>query len=147
MEPELPKIELDELLFQALRAVYRFERVKMSRFGLSYEGIFLLQHLRRHSKSSMSEIAQEMRSPVSTVTRIVDRLEKKGFISRMRDKKDLRITRLFLEPVGETVVKEIEKHTYQVLMENLKGFDNRDFDCFIKTAMNIGKLLDTTSLP
>ncbi len=146
MEPELPKTELDELLFQALKAVYQFERVKMAKFGLAYEGIFLLQFLRRHSNASMSEVAREMKSPVSTVTRIVDRLEKKGFVSRKRDEKDLRIMRLILEPSGEEVVVEIEQHTYQVLMKNLKGFDDRDFDSFVKTALNIGKLLDTSSL-
>ncbi len=144
MVPKLPKSELDELLFQALRAVYRFERVKVSKFGLSYEGIFLLQFLRRHSQVSMSEVSQEMKIPISTATRVVDRLEKKGFVSRKRDEKDMRIMRLHLEPEGDEVVKEIEMHTYQVLLENLKNFNEHDFKSFVKTALNIGKLLNTS---
>ncbi len=77
--------ELDEALFQALRAVYRFERSKVERFELSFEEIYLLQYLRRNSPSRMSAIAREMGIPVSNATRLVGRLYRMQPVDRGRD--------------------------------------------------------------
>ncbi len=71
--------------FQALRAVYRFERSKVERFELSFEEIYLLQYLRRNSPSRMSAIAREMGIPVSNATRLVGRLYRMQPVDRGRD--------------------------------------------------------------
>ena len=71
---------IDELLFNALTAVYAFERDKVNRFELSYGQIYLLQLLRRQSPSRMSAIAYRMGMPLSTATRFVAKMEKMHFL-------------------------------------------------------------------
>ena len=70
---DIPRKELDKILFSALRAVYKFQQSKVSSFDLNYEEIYLLQFLRSNSPARMGEIAGEMNIPISTATRVVDR--------------------------------------------------------------------------
>ena len=63
MLKDISRDDLDHLLFKAMRAVYRLERAKVALFGLTYEGIYLLQFLRRQSPASMGAIAKEAYSP------------------------------------------------------------------------------------
>ncbi len=147
MITNIQREKLDEVLFQVLRTLYRFGRVKIEQFGLSYEGIYLLQYLRRNPNAGMTSIAEEMRVPISTLTRIADRLEKKGFLSRKRDPQDMRKIRLLLETAGDEIVTKIEDHTYTMLEKNLEGFVKEDFNSFLDTAVAIGELFDTTSVP
>ena len=138
---EIPRDNLNETLFGCLRAIHRFERTKVKRFGLNYEAIFLLQFLRRHSPSKMSDIADEMDIPISTASRVVDRLESKGLISRHKDDTDKRIMLVFLQASGEKIVQEVENHTFDIISKNLEGFDEAQIRAFIETAVNMEEML------
>jgi len=74
--------EMDEMLFEALRTIFTFERTKVALFNLTYAEIYLLQFLRRKQGLMMNEVAAEMQIPVSTATRLIGRLEKRGLQMR-----------------------------------------------------------------
>jgi DNA-binding MarR family transcriptional regulator len=133
--------DLDEVLFKSLRAVHNFELTKVAKFGLNYEAIFLLQFLRRNSPAKMSEIAEEMKIPISTATRMVDRVETRGLISRKKDRKDKRIILVSLKLKGEKIVREVEDHTYEVISKNLAEFNEDTISSFIETAIYMEKIL------
>ncbi len=141
---EAPRDEIDEILFQALRAIYQFERTKVAQFGLTYEGIYLLQFLRRHSPTRMGDVASEMKLPISTLTRIVDRLQKKGLVIRKKDKTDRRNIHLYLEPAGEKIVKKVEAHTFSTLSKNLERFSRLQWEAFTQTAEHLDQLLNVS---
>jgi DNA-binding MarR family transcriptional regulator len=140
----LERTKLDELLFQTLRSVYQFERAKVVHFGLTYEGIYLLQFLRRRSPLKMGDIAEEMKIPISTATRVVDRLHKKRLVSRRKDPTDRRQILVSLDGEGEKIVHDVEDHTFQILMQNLDHFTAEDVTSFILTASNLNLILNTT---
>lgn len=138
---DIPRPKLDEILFQALRAIYHFERSKIAGFDLTYEAIYLLQYLRRHSSVPMSALAGEMKMPISTVTRLVDRLQGRDLIHREKDHQDKRIIRVMLSPAGEHLVEAVEAHTYERVAANMARFKPEDFQAFLKTAVYLQKIL------
>ncbi len=142
MIKDIPRDELDNLLFKAMRAVYRFERTKVEQFGLTYEGIYILQFLRRQSPSHMGKIAKEMKIPISTATRTVDRLQNKKFLSRRKDPVDKRSILVSLEPAGEKIVEEVEEHTFKILLNNLTSINDDDLAAFIRTAEKLEVVLN-----
>ena len=134
---------IDELLFNALTAVYAFERDKVNRFELSYGQIYLLQLLRRQSPSRMSAIAYRMGMPLSTATRFVAKMEKMHFLERVKDVNDNRAILVSLNDQGKKAVKAVEDHSFKVLSSNLKNFSKDDVDAFMKTARCLNKILGT----
>ena len=134
---------LDELLFNALTAVYAFERDKVNRFELSYGQIYLLQLLRRQSPSRMSKIAYRMGMPLSTATRFVAKMERMHFLKRVKDVNDNRAILVSLNNKGKKAVKAVEHHSFKVLSSNLKNFSKDDVDAFMKTARCLNKILST----
>jgi DNA-binding MarR family transcriptional regulator len=142
---DIPRNRLDEILFKALQAVYKFQQSKVSSFGLDYEDIYLLQFLRNNSPARMGDIAGEMNIPISTATRVVDRLQKRKFIARKKDERDRRNILVLLEPPGESVVRQIEDQTFKQLSENLSVFSDEDISSFFKTAVHLQKILEPRS--
>ncbi len=140
----LSRHEVDDLIFSCFRAIYKFEQAKVRNFDLNYDAIFLLQFLCRKSPSTMGEIAREMQVPVSTATRVVDRLTAKGMVSRKKDAKDKRIVLVSLDPEGERLVKAVEDHSFDVIINNMSAFKTRDMAAVIKTAGLMEVLLETT---
>lgn len=143
----LSRRELDEALFQALRAVYRFERSKVERFELSFEEIYLLQYLRRTSASRMSDIAHEMGIPVSTATRLVDRLCRMQLVDRGRGEADGRVVQVRLNANGEAAVSAVERHSFEVISMNVARFPAGDVAAFVRTAQCLGDILGTGPVP
>lgn len=133
--------DLDALLFQALRAIYQFERTKVERFALTYEEIYLLQYLRRNSPARMQAVSREMRKPISTATRLMDRLEKRRLVGRGKAPEDGRGVRVFLTPEGEATVRTVEDHTRCVLAANLARFTENQVAAFMETARHMGRIL------
>ncbi len=134
---------LDRTLFEALRAIYKFEITKENKFGLSYQDIFLLQYLRSHSPARMGSLAEELNIPISTATRVVDRLQQKGFLGRKKDPEDKRNIFVNLKKKGEKIVKEVEEHTYSILIENTRAFSSKELDAFWETAKALPFILTT----
>jgi MarR family transcriptional regulator, organic hydroperoxide resistance regulator len=140
---DIPRDRLDEILFKALQAVYKFQQSKVLAFGLDYEDIYLLQFLRNNSPARMSEIAAEMNIPVSTATRVVDRLQKRKLAARKKDVSDRRNVLVSLKPEGEDAVRRIEEQTYELLDSNLADYSEEDIASFFKTAVHLQKILAT----
>ena len=57
----------------------------------------------------MSELARKFGLDNSTITRLVVRLENKGFVGRKQSRRDKRAIKIFLKTKGLTVQKDIEK--------------------------------------
>ena len=57
----------------------------------------------------MSELARKLGLDNSTITRLVVRLEKKGFVGRRQSRRDKRAIKIFLKLKGLSVQQDIEK--------------------------------------
>ena len=139
--------EFDAVIIRCFRAIYKFEQANVHGFGLNYDAIFLLQFLRRQSPSTMGAISQEMQVPISTATRMADRLVAKGLISREKAPEDKRIMLVSLEPAGERMVKAVEQHSFDVITKNLTHFTAPEIQAFFKTALSMEKILEIPEPP
>jgi DNA-binding MarR family transcriptional regulator len=67
----------------------------------------LLVVLRESGKWSVRRIAQELDAPMSTISSALDRLEKRGLVTRLREAQDRRVVHIALTPAGQRLVKKI----------------------------------------
>jgi DNA-binding MarR family transcriptional regulator len=73
----------------------------------------LIGILTKHGEMKISDISKHMKLTNSTVSGIVDRLEKQGYVRRIRDEKDRRVVRVRFENEKCDVMqieKRIENH-------------------------------------
>ncbi|MDD9302580.1 MAG: MarR family transcriptional regulator [Desulfobacter sp.] len=137
----LSEDEIKDLLFNCFRAIYKFEQDKVKCFELNYDAIFLLQFLRRQSPSTMGDISREMQVPVSTATRVVDRLASRGMVSRKKTAKDKRIVQVSLDARGENLVKAVEDHSSDIILKNLSTLTHEQIKAVLTTARLMDGLL------
>ncbi len=146
MLSDISRRDMDEILFGALQAIYRFERAKVHHFGLTYEQIYLLQFLRRAGPAAMSDIAAEMQIPLSTATRLIDRMEKRHLLKRRQSHGDKRSRIVEIATGGEKLVEAVEEHTFATISSNLDHLADVNIDSVIQTAIRLKRILnaDTT---
>jgi DNA-binding MarR family transcriptional regulator len=137
----IPRSQIDELLFQVLKHVYRWEREVYARFGLDYQEIYLLQHLRKASPSRVSDLAAEMRIPLFQATRLVNKLAAKDYLSKQKATEDGRTVMVSLQPQGEKILLGVEENSYRIILSNASALTDEEIQSALLTASDIGKIL------
>lgn len=83
------------------------------------------------------EIADNLRVAVSTVTGLVDKLEAKGLVSRVRSDKDRRIINIALTPRGEEIHKFLIAEFEKLCRSMLVGMTPAEQDTYIELSAKI----------
>ncbi len=106
---------LEETAFIAiLRAADGLERkaaAMLKRYGLTSTQYNALRILRGGGPCGLacSEIGNRMMSHDPDITRLLDRLKRRGLISRRRGQKDRRIIKAFITPSGLTLLEAMDR--------------------------------------
>jgi len=107
-----------------------FDR-RATRFALTRAQWRALKTIRRHEGLSQAELADFLDMQPIPVGRVVDRLEKTGYIERRADPGDRRRWRLHLTAQAHAVVDEMEVIAAGLRNEALQGIERADFDTLL----------------
>ena len=72
------------------------------------------------------QIAERMVTPQTDVTRLVDRLEKAGFVARQRCSDDRRVVWVELTKSGKNVLRKLDKPVLELHESQFQGFSKTD---------------------
>jgi DNA-binding MarR family transcriptional regulator len=142
----LPRAQIDEILYNAMAAVYQFDQQKIKVFGMTYQDSYLLYYLRRHSPVRMSDIAAELSVHISTASRAVDRLERRSLVSRSKDPADKRNILVELNERGLQLMKASEDHSYERIRSGVQEYSTGELAAILKAAANLSAILGVPPL-
>jgi MarR family transcriptional regulator, organic hydroperoxide resistance regulator len=118
---------LEQSLLRIERALARIERRCAVDTGLTVSQVRVLAQLgRSDSPITITDIAQEQCLAVSTMTRNVAGLKRRGWVIRNASLKDRRSVDITLSPEGELVYKRICEHRSCFLRSALGGMHPGD---------------------
>jgi DNA-binding MarR family transcriptional regulator len=83
--------------------------------------------LRRFRASTVAELARELQTDPGAMTRLLDRLESKGFCRRVRSTDDRRVVRIELTAEGEEAADKVPVELAQIMNEHLAGFSKSEW--------------------
>ena len=99
--------------------------------GLTSQQIGVILMLSSRRASTPFELSRAMSYDSGSMTRLLDRLEKKGFIVRSRSETDRRMVELELTPQGHEAARQLPALGAAVLNEQLRGFSAADHAALI----------------
>src|SRR4051812_30002081 len=141
----------DNTLFYMLHDVTRqirkhFDR-RATRLELTRAQWRALKATGRHEGLSQSELAEYLDMEAIPVGRVIDRLEKRGFVDRRGDPADRRRWRLYLTPKAHAVVGEMEVIADELRDDALRGIERDDLDTLMSVLNRIKENLATLDAP
>ncbi len=116
-----------EVMFRQVNTViYKRGRSVLTGMQVSTLQFNALLTLREFGTLTMGELCKYLFIACSTATDLVDRLEKVGFVERLRDHKDRRVVRVNLLPKGEEVVNSVIMERQVFLGEVLEEYSDQE---------------------
>jgi DNA-binding MarR family transcriptional regulator len=137
----------DNTLFYTLHDVTRqirkhFDR-RATRLELTRAQWRALKVTSRHEGLSQSELAEHLDMEAIPVGRVIDRLEKTGFVERRADPADRRRWRLYLTPKAFAIVDEMDVIAGELRDDALRGIERDDLDTLLSVLNRIKENLAT----
>jgi len=94
----------------SLRRIFKslqdYSQTVSSHYGITGPQLWALKTVYQMGSLSLGELSKGMYLHPSTVSGVVDRLERKGYVAKGRTEKDRRVVKIRLTPRGKTLVRK-----------------------------------------
>lgn len=99
--------------------------------------------LDRREGITQTELAEYLELDKSTVGRLLDRLEERGFVVRRKDPEDRRVFRIYIAKTAHPVLSELEQVADDVRSLALSGMSGEDQGKLLELLDQVKKNLQT----
>lgn len=103
-------------------------RLILKDYNITVPQFEALQYLIHHENMTIGELSQKMHLAFSTITDLIDRMEKADLVSRMKDPNDKRIVRLKVLPKGTDVIEKVLSRRIEFLYGKLVSLTDEEKD-------------------
>jgi DNA-binding MarR family transcriptional regulator len=118
-EGDTENTELSETIFALYAQGRRMNQRLAAQHGLTAQQLAALSLLAHAGPTSLGELGERMRTGASTLTGIVDRMEREDIVARERSAEDRRVWRVTLTVRGEALAAQLETTPGGVVREAL----------------------------
>jgi len=140
-EGPVDEVELFRSLANDWKRLQRGAEKNITRLDLSVAELRILRALRERGSSPMNRFCAETMLSQPTITAIVDKLEERGLVGRVRNREDRREVLIAITPKGnETFVKGMDLHR-QFVKKALSVLETDEVDAL---ATLLKKLADAS---
>jgi DNA-binding MarR family transcriptional regulator len=90
-------------------------------YGISISQSHILDALAEEGDTTMQQLARRMFKSVSTMTRVVGQLVRRGYVKRRQDPEDRRVVKVSITPQGKAIVAAISRDLIETQKAILQG--------------------------
>lgn len=97
--------EIMQSLRRIFKAIHNYSFEISDKFGITGPQLWALKTISKNESLSLGDLSKRMYLRPSTITGLIDRLEKRGYVVRDRDRRDRRVIKIVLTPKGKGLAK------------------------------------------
>lgn len=125
------------LLGRTDRAMKHYLLQHLRSLGITLQEFLVLVGLSEGDGISQEALAKRMYLDISFITRILQRLEQDGFVTRARDERDARVNLVWLTPEGHALRDKINAVRAEALQRALQDLDEEEVQGLKQTLNRI----------
>jgi DNA-binding MarR family transcriptional regulator len=140
------KADIDQVLeaiFWLTTETRRVTKELARRANLTGPQLTILKVLEQVGDMSLSEVSDRIRAQNSTVTGIIDRMEREGLAERVRSKEDRRVVRIHLTDKGLKIAREIPLEPVVILRKALGGLTSTESKELLRIFTKVSRRIRT----
>lgn len=126
-------------IYEAHRALFQNLERTLAPFGVTPGEWNALNQLDHFGPLTQKRLADALQKEQATITRSVDRMERKGLVTRTPDPKDRRANIISLTPAAQQLLTEIEPHAVEAAQGIVADIDQSELDTFFDVLTRVRK--------
>ena len=135
--------DIVESIRRLVRAEYLDSQKMSKQYGLTGPQSLVLRLLIKNGALSSADLSRQMYVTPSNITGIIDRLEKKGLVERIRKQGDRRVALITLTPSGQKLGQSIPDPIEKKIVNQLADLEPEQLQLMAMAMSQILNLIDT----
>ncbi|WP_371186527.1 MarR family winged helix-turn-helix transcriptional regulator [Thalassotalea maritima] len=139
----------EELLIslrQVIRAIDLYSKKLSKETGLTSPQLLVLQSIAANNHSTVKHIAESINLSSATITSILDRLEKRELVSRVRSVTDKRKVDITLTEQGRDIIKDAPKPLQEHFISRFEAMQEWEQSQMLATMQRIVSMMDAENV-
>ena len=134
-------VQLSETIIQFYERLFSWEHAVSKNTGLSPQQNHTIEIVGSYGPLRMKPLAEKLSVTMGTLTIMVDRLEKRGYIIRQKDSEDGRGFNIILTDKGEVVHKEHNAYHFKLAQDIISPLHPKEASGFLETLKKINRTI------
>lgn len=132
--------KLENSLIELRDAFRKHQRYIKENFKISEQEMEILQFVALNGRKKMKEIGEAFKIKLSTLTSIVDKIERQKFVKRVNSKTDRRAVYLELTSKGKKLYAKYSHYVHVMALLMKRTIKDENFDVFVDELGKITKM-------
>lgn len=138
MEQPNPNLKALTVMVRAVDALHEVIKQDVAKSGLNPTDFSVLELLYHKGRQPIQLIGKKVLITSSSITYVINKLEKKNYVVRQACPTDRRVTFAELTTEGQTLMDTIFPEHEKTINQVFQGIDPSDIEALIKTAKKVG---------
>lgn len=138
--------EIMQSLRRIFKAIQDYSHEVSDKFGITGPQLWVLKTISQNENLSLSDLSKRMYLHPSTITGLMDRLEKKGYVARNRDQVDRRVISVQLTPKGKSLTKKAPNPVQGKMIYGLRGLRREKLNLIYDSIQKLVEIMEAQNL-
>ena len=138
--------EIMQSLRRIFKAIQNYSHEVSDRFGITGPQLWALKTISQNESLSLSDLSKRMYLHPSTITGLIDRLERKGYVTRNRDRIDRRVISLRLTTKGKSLTRKAPNPVQGKMVYGLRGLRRKRLDLIYESVQKLVEIMEAENV-
>jgi len=138
--------EIMQSLRRIIKSLQDYSQTVSSHFGITGPQLWALKTIYQRGSLSLGELSKGMYLHPSTISGVVDRLEKKGFVLRDRTEKDRRVVKVCLTPKGKMLARRAPNPVQGKMIYGLRKLKKEKLNLIYESVQELVGIMEAQNL-
>jgi DNA-binding MarR family transcriptional regulator len=138
-------VAISEILLslrRIIKSLQDYSQKVSSHFGITGPQLWVVKTIYENGGLSLGELSKRMYLNPSTITGVVDRLEKKRYVLRDRSEKDRRVVKVQLTPKGKRLAKRAPKPIQGKMIYGLRKLEKDELFLIYRSVEKLVEIME-----
>jgi DNA-binding MarR family transcriptional regulator len=144
--PDAAISEIMQSLRRIFKAIHDYSHEVSNKFGITGPQLWALKTISQEESLSLRDLSERTYLHPSTVTGVIDRLERKGYVIRRRDEADRRVVYVELTAEGSRLAKRAPNPAQGKMIYGLKNLKKRDLYLIYGSVQKLVEIMEARNV-
>jgi len=146
----IPRDDAVSGIMQSLRRIFKaiqdYSHEVSKKYGITGPQLWVIKTIFLNGKLSLGDLGKRMYLQPSTITGLIDVLEQKGYLGRVRDREDRRVVKVQLTPKGQRLAKKAPNPAQGKMIYGLTKLKRRELNLIFNSVQKLVEIMEAQSI-
>ena len=138
--------EIMQSLRRIIRTIQDYYQEVFNKYGITGPQLWALKTIYQEGSLTQGELSQMMYLHPSTITGVIDRLGKKGYVLRDRNQQDRRVVKVMLTPMGKKLVKKAPNPVQGKMIYGLRKLNKKEIQLIYHSMQKLVEIMEAQNV-